>query len=90
MTCEFVDPKEWSLEVTSKIQLQSWKQSQVYGTPSSRWCAYINQICQNVFLNWLKTEYALQASVWKSFADIPAFWEFVNGTAILFFLIRKE
>lgn len=83
MTCEFVDPKEWSLEVTSKIQLQSWKQSQVYGTPSSRWCAYINQICQNVFLDWLKTEYAIQANVWKSFADIPAFWEFVNGTAIL-------
>lgn len=83
MTCQFVDPKEWLLEVTPKIQSRSWKQSQLYGTPSSRWCAYINQICLYAFLNWVKTEYALQANVWTSFADTPAFWEFVNGTAIL-------
>lgn len=77
----FADPKEWLLEST--IQSQLWQQSQRYATPSSRWCAYINQICLHAFLNWVQTEYALRASVWYSSPDVPAFWEFVNGTAIL-------
>ena len=77
----FADPKEWLLESTIVSQL--WQQSQRYATSSSRWCAYINQICLHAFLNWVQTEYALQASVWYSSPDAPAFWEFVNGTAIL-------
>lgn len=77
----FADPKEWLLEST--IQSQLWQQSHGYATPSSRWCAYINQICLHAFLNWVQTEYALRASIWYSSPDVPAFWEFVNGTAIL-------
>ncbi len=77
----FADPKEWLLESTIVSQL--WQQSQRYATSSSRWCAYINQICLHAFLNWVQTEYALQANVWYSSPDAPAFWEFVNGTAIL-------
>ena len=50
---------------------------------SSRWCAYINQICLDAFLNWVQTEYEEQANVWNSSPGIPAFWEFVNGTAVL-------
>ncbi|MBD2771825.1 DUF1822 family protein [Iningainema tapete] len=82
MICEFADPKEWFLEITPTIQAQSWQQSQTYTTPSSRWYAYINQICLDVFLNWVKTEVP-QASIWYSSPVLPAFWEFVNGTAIL-------
>lgn len=37
----------------------------------------------HAFLNWVKTEYVPEASVWYSSPGIPAFWEFVNGTAIL-------
>ncbi len=80
MTCEFVDPREWWLEISPTTG--SW-QHQVYATPSSRWCAYINQICLHAFLNWISTEDCPEASVWYSSPDIPAFWEFVNGTAIL-------
>ncbi|MBR8836495.1 MAG: DUF1822 family protein [Stigonema ocellatum SAG 48.90 = DSM 106950] len=83
MTYAFADPREWLLEIIPKIQSQCWQQSQVYATPSSRWCAYINQICLHVFLDWVKTEYVKEASVWCSSPGIPAFWEFVNGTAIL-------
>ncbi|MGF1938812.1 MAG: DUF1822 family protein [Nostoc sp. ChiQUE02] len=83
MTCAFADPREWLLEISPTIQAQSWQQSQVYATSSSRWCAYINQICLHAFLDWISTEDFLQASVWYSFPGIPAFWEFVNGTAIL-------
>ncbi|MEH1967153.1 DUF1822 family protein [Nostoc sp.] len=83
MTCAFADPREWLLEISPTIQAQSWRQSQVYATSSSRWCAYINQICLHAFLDWISTEDFLQASAWYSFPGIPAFWEFVNGTAIL-------
>ena len=83
MTCAFADPREWLLEISPTIQAQSWQQSQVYATPSSRWCAYINQICLYAFLDWISTEDFPQASVWYSFPGMPAFWEFVNGTAIL-------
>ena len=80
MTCEFADPREWWLEILPTTG--SW-QHQVYATLSSRWCAYINQICLHAFLNWISTEDCPEASVWYSSPDVPAFWEFVNGTAIL-------
>ncbi|MCC5614002.1 DUF1822 family protein [Nostoc sp. CHAB 5836] len=83
MTCAFADPREWLSEISPAIQAQSWQQSQVYATPSSRWCAYINQICLHAFLDWISTEDFPKASVWYSFPGKPAFWEFVNGTAIL-------
>ena len=82
MTYTFADAKEWVLQITPEIQSHFWQQSQVYATDSSRWCAYINQICLQTFLNWVNTEYISQASVWCSSPGIPAFWEFVNGTAI--------
>lgn len=82
MTYTFADAKEWVLEITPEIQSHFWQQSQVYATHSSRWCAYINQICLQTFLNWVNTEYVSEASVWCSSSGIPAFWEFFNGTAI--------
>ncbi|WP_414573869.1 DUF1822 family protein [Nostoc sp. CCY 9925] len=83
MTCAFADPREWLLEISPIIQAQSWQQSQVYATSSSRWCAYINQICLHAFLDWISTEDFPKASVWYSFPGTLAFWEFVNGTVIL-------
>lgn len=83
MTFAFTEPQEILLEISSSLQKSAWQESQVYATPSSRWCAYINQICLYGFLNWIKTECVPEASVWYSSPGIPAFWEFVNGTAIL-------
>ncbi|MBD0303264.1 MAG: DUF1822 family protein [Tolypothrix sp. T3-bin4] len=83
MTSAFTEPQELLLEILPSIQESSWQESQVYATPSSRWRAYMNQICLQAFLNWVKTEYVPEASVWYSSPGIPAFWEFVNGTAIL-------
>ncbi|MFN6567182.1 DUF1822 family protein [Dendronalium sp. ChiSLP03b] len=83
MSSAFTDPKELLLEISPSLQQSSWQGSQVYATPSSRWRAYMNQICLDAFLNWVKAEYVPQASIWYSSPDIPAFWEFVNGTAIL-------
>ncbi|MUG91173.1 DUF1822 family protein [Scytonema sp. UIC 10036] len=83
MTGAFADPREWLLEISPTVQEQSWQQSQVYATPSSRWCAYTNQICLYAFLDWISTESFPEASIWYSSPGITAFWEFVNGTAIL-------
>ena len=82
MTYAFADAKEWVLEITPEIQSQFWQKSLVYATHTSRWCAYINQICLHAFLNWVNTEYVSEASVWCSSPGIPAFWEFFNGSAI--------
>ncbi len=82
MTFAFADPTELLLEISPSLQAQIWQQSQIYTTPSSHWCAYINQICLNTFLNWVKTEYVPDATVWPSTTALPAFWHVVNGTAI--------
>ncbi|MEA5625894.1 DUF1822 family protein [Nostoc sp. UHCC 0251] len=83
MTSAFTEPQELLLEISPSLQKSSWQESQIYATPSSRWRAHMNQICLQAFLNWVKTEYVPEASVWYSSSGIPAFWEFVNGTAIL-------
>ncbi|MCC2694878.1 DUF1822 family protein [Nodularia sp. LEGE 04288] len=83
MTCVFAEPREWVLEISPALQGQSWQQSQVYATPSSRWCAYINQICLDVFLNWIQAEYVVNATAGECLPIVPGFWEFVNGTVVL-------
>ncbi|MDJ0735796.1 MAG: DUF1822 family protein [Nostocaceae cyanobacterium] len=83
MTCLFADPREWVFEISPAFQEQSWQQSQVYATPSSVWCAYINQICLDVFLSWMRTEYVANATAWECIPGVLGFWEFVNGTVVL-------
>lgn len=83
MTSAFTEPQELLLEISPSLQASFWQESQMYATPSSRWRAYMNQICLHGFLNWVKAEYVPEASIWHSSPGIPAFWEFVNGTAIL-------
>ncbi|MEH2290094.1 DUF1822 family protein [Nostoc sp.] len=83
MTSTFTEPQELLLEISPSLQTSCWQESQIYATPSSRWRAYMNQICLHGFLNWVKAEYVPEASIWHSSPGIPAFWEFVNGTAIL-------
>ncbi|MBD2206473.1 DUF1822 family protein [Calothrix sp. FACHB-1219] len=83
MTYVFADPREWELEVSPTIQQQSWQYSQVYATPSSRWHAYINQICLDVFLDWMQAEYVPDATAWECLPGVPGFWEFVNGAVVL-------
>ena len=87
MTCVFADPREWELEISPALQADSWQQSQVYATSSSRWCAYINQICLNVFLNWIQAEYVANATAWECIPGVPGFWKFLNGSV---FLLRDK
>lgn len=73
----FAEPTEWWLEIPRSVREEAWQQSQLYATPGSRRAAFINHTCLSVLLPWLQAEYALEATA------IPAFWEVVNGTAIM-------
>ncbi|MFB2837307.1 DUF1822 family protein, partial [Floridanema evergladense] len=83
------------LEFSAQQQNQAWEKSQSFSLPSSRWNAYLNQICLTTVLPWLQEEYAPKAKVWPNNAVLPSFWEIVNGTAIVlddtrFILIPSE
>jgi hypothetical protein len=89
------DSTEIWLEISAQEQNQAWENSQSFSLPSSRWNAYLNQICLTTVLPWLQEEYAPKAKVWPNNAALPSFWEVVNGTAIVldntrFVLIPSE
>lgn len=74
----FADPTQLWLEF-STTQTQ-WQPQ--FSTPSSCWNAYLNRICLDAVLPWLR-EYAPQTLVWPNSTALPSFWELVNGTAIV-------
>lgn len=82
MKYTFADAREWWLEITPATQQQLWQKSQAYSTPSSRWCAYINQICLHAFLDWVENEDSIQVNIEQNSIDRLAAWEFVNGTNV--------
>lgn len=78
----FADSTGLWLEVSQDRLTQAWQHSQSFSSSSSRWNAYLNQLCLTPVLDWLRQEHAPQATVWPSLATLPSIWEVVNGTAI--------
>lgn len=78
----FADPRQLCLEIAQTVLAKAWQQSQSFSMPNCRWNAYLNQICLNTFLPWLREEYAPRATPWPNSAALPSFWGLVNGTAI--------
>jgi len=83
------------LEFSAQQQNQAWEKSQSFSLASSRWNAYLNQICLITVLPWLQEEYVPRAKVWPNNPALSSFWEMVNGTAIVldntrFVLIPSE
>lgn len=77
----FAESTHLWLEVSQTENNRAWQHSQSFSNNSSRWNAYLNQICLNTVLDWVKQEYAPQASV-GSIATLSSIWEVVNGSAI--------
>ncbi|XWK90502.1 MAG: DUF1822 family protein [Phormidium sp.] len=77
------DSTEIWLEFSAQQQNQAWEKSQSFSLASSRWNAYLNQICLTAVLPWLQEEYAPKAKVCPNKAALLSFWEVVNGTAIV-------
>lgn len=83
----FADPKEWWLELLPMAQEEAIRQSQPCSTPASRQQAYLNALCLDAILAWLREEVP-EASPWLSPALLPTVWEVVNGTAIQLGAVR--
>lgn len=66
------------LEIHPELQTQAWQQSQTFATPSSQWNAYLNQLCLQTLLPYLREE-APQANPVPQAALL---WELVNGSAV--------
>ena len=67
------------LDIDSTIQNDAWRQSQSLATSSSRWTAYLNQLCLGVLLPWLREDYEPQATPALSPPSLLSIWELVNG-----------
>jgi len=82
MMIEFADPKEWWLELSPTMREETIRQSQRCSLPSSRSTAYLNSVCLQGFLNWLRED-SLEAVPWLEASDLLTVWELVNGTAVI-------
>ncbi|MEA5574154.1 DUF1822 family protein [Calothrix sp. UHCC 0171] len=78
----FVTPRDLILEIPQNAYNQAWGKSQVHSNPTSRYQAYLNELCLSAVLPWLQEDVAPQAKVWFNTTALPSFWELVNGTVI--------
>jgi hypothetical protein len=83
-TLMLAEPTQLWFELSETALTTAWQNSQNCSTPGSRWNAYLNRVCLDTFLPWLREEYAPQAQTVKKIAELPSIWEVVNGTAISF------
>ncbi|MDJ0706161.1 MAG: DUF1822 family protein [Leptolyngbyaceae cyanobacterium MO_188.B28] len=76
------DPTQINLDIDSTLQTQAWRQSQSLSTPSSRWNGYLNLLCLNTILPWLREDYDPQIEPALSASSLLSIWEIVNGVPI--------
>lgn len=76
------EPTQIWLEFSQSDQTQAWQRSRSFSGLSSRWNAYLNQLCLNAVLLWFREEYAPRVKVWPLGAALSSIWEVVNGTII--------
>lgn len=72
------DPTQLCLTIDAASQTQAWQQSRAFATPNSQWNAYLNQLCLQTLLPYLREEVPSAHPV----PNLPLFWEFVNGAAV--------
>lgn len=82
MSLIFAEATEWWFEIPPDLQEQCWQRSQGHTTDSRRWNAYLNQVCLDIILDWIRSEAAPEAASWLAPAAASAVWKFVNGSAI--------
>ena len=76
------DPTQINLDIDSTLQTQAWRQSQRLATSSSRWNGYLNLLCLNTLLPWLREDYDPQVAPALSPSSLLNIWEIVNGAPI--------
>lgn len=79
---DFDDPTQLELKLSPTELNQVWHKNNFYSTSSRRWNAYLNQICLNAILPWIRDEYDPEAKILPNISALPSYWELINGTAV--------
>jgi Protein of unknown function (DUF1822) len=82
MLSAFVEPTDWTLEISPDRQAAVWQQRQADPNAWGRWNAYLNQLCLETILPWLKAAHLPTATSWVSESQLPMVWDLVNGAVI--------
>jgi Protein of unknown function (DUF1822) len=73
------------IELSPEEKEKAWQFSvnQPFSNSAARWTAFINCLCLNSFVSWLKEDLELYQTLKVSLetADLSSIWEVVNGTA---------
>ena len=73
----------WVLSPEEQEKAWQLAAKQLYSNAAARRTAFLNCLCANTFLTWLKEDSDLEAlEIWPQQADLPSFWEMVNGTGL--------
>lgn len=79
-------PQQLWLELSTPEREYAWKlaASQPYSNVTARRTAFVNCLCLNALLTWLKEEPDLQEmpEVWPQSSELPSFWDVMNGTGL--------
>ncbi|WP_310427623.1 DUF1822 family protein [Chamaesiphon sp. VAR_48_metabat_135_sub] len=78
MFSALVESTDWTLQIPDDRQANIWQQSRAFPTAWGRWNAYLNQLCLETCLAWLKAEYLPTAKAGME----PALWGMVNGSIV--------
>jgi Protein of unknown function (DUF1822) len=78
MFSELIESTDCTLQIPQNRQADIWQQSRSFPTAWGRWNAYLNQLCLETCLDWLKAEYlpTVRAGI------EPALWDVVNGSIV--------
>jgi len=87
-------PEQLWLKLSVELQEKVWQRSQRHSNATARCNAYLNDLCLNTFVPWLKAwleeeQPAEQTSTFQPScisifpeSSLPSLWEFVNGSVI--------
>jgi hypothetical protein len=78
MFSALVESTDYTFQIPQDRQTNIWQQSRTFPTAWGRWNAYLNQLCLETCLTWLKAEHLPTAKVGMA----PALWEIVNGSIV--------
>lgn len=68
------------LEIDPAVQTEAWQQQ--LGSDHSRWRAYLNRICLETVIPWLREDHDLRAMPALTVPSLQSIWEVVTGTPL--------
>ena len=82
MFSTLVEPTDWALEISPATRVAVWDRYRAETAHWGRWNAYLNQLCLETILPWLKDEYLPTATAWVDSSLMSMVWDVVTGGVI--------